>query len=222
MQILPVYIEHQRGTREERITAGIDQFVRDRFFHGISLFSVQENWIAALSGAVWINLRNPVRPDDILKHRRAICSQQAIVFMELLKRFGIEYGSVMFSWPGVGGDQGHFAVAARVDGEWQFFDPNLEAAGMRVPLASVISGERLQELYAGRPEYDSRLQHAAANGNIKLAHVNQFPAPRGAAFQAVSGWLSAYGWLALGALWLIWRTAPQGRRVEKRRRAAAH
>jgi hypothetical protein len=207
MQVLPAYIQLQRGTREERITAGIDQFVRDRFFHGISVLSVQENWVAVLSGYVWFNLRIPVWPDDILKRRRAMCSQQAIVFMELLKRFGIEYGSVLFRWRGSGRDQGHFAVAAKVDGRWQYFDPNLEGAGMRVPLASVISGEGLKEIYADRPVYIPGLQEAAANGNIKLAHINRFPAPRGGAFQTVTAWLSAYGWLVLGAFWLIWSWA---------------
>jgi hypothetical protein len=207
MQVLPAYIQRQRGTREERITAGIDQFVRDRFFHGFSVLSEQENWVAVLSGYAWFDLRVPVWPDDILKHRRAMCSQQSIVFMELLKRFGIEYGSVLFRWRGSGRDQGHFAVAAKVDGQWQYFDPNLEGAGVRVPLASVISGERLKELYAARPEYIPRLKQAAANGNIKLAHINQFPAPRGGAFQTVAAWLSAYGWLVLGVLWLIWSWA---------------
>ena len=203
MQVVPAYIYLQRGTREERITTGIDQFVRDRFFHGVSVLSEKENWVAVLSGYVWVNLRQPVLPDDILKHRRAMCSQQAIVFMELLKRFGIEYGSVLFRWRDSGPDQGHFAVAAKVDGQWQYFDPNLEAAGVRMPLASVISGEALKELYEARPEFIPKLQKAAASGNIELAHINQFPAPRGGAFQRVTAWLSAYGWLVLGVLWLI-------------------
>jgi pimeloyl-ACP methyl ester carboxylesterase len=39
------------------------------------------------------DLAVPVKPNDILKHRRAMCSQQSIVFMELLRRFNIEFGA---------------------------------------------------------------------------------------------------------------------------------
>src|SRR4051794_27090419 len=97
MRVLPVYVARERGSREARVTAAIDHFVRDRFIHGESLLSYHHNWLAALAGAFWINLRMPVLPDDILHHRRAICSQQAIVFMELLKRNGVSYASVLMS-----------------------------------------------------------------------------------------------------------------------------
>jgi hypothetical protein len=204
LAILPAYIAHQRGTRDERITAGIDQFVRDRFFHGTSHLSARENWIAALAGAVWSNLAIPVLPNDILKHRRAMCSQQAIVFMELLRHFKIDYGSVRFDWPGTRSRRGHFATAAKVDGQWRYFDPDAEA-NLRVPLSAVMNGQGLKELYPTHPELVSGIQHATANGDASLSQLNTFPAPRGGAFQTVTAWLSAYGWLILGLLWLLSR-----------------
>lgn len=44
------------------MASGIDKFVRDRFLHGASTISVQENWIAFLSGYAWRNLDEPVTP----------------------------------------------------------------------------------------------------------------------------------------------------------------
>jgi hypothetical protein len=201
LAIMPAYIARQPGTRDEKITAGIDQFVRDRFFHGTSLLSAKENWIAALAGLAWSNLAIPVLPNDILKHRRAMCSQQAIVFMELLKHFKIDYGSVRFGGPRT--NSGHFATAAKVDGAWQYFDPDQEA-NLRMPLSTVMDGQRLKEIYA-QPEMVTLIRHAAASGSASFSQVNTFPAPRGGPFQSVTGWLSAYGWLILGVVWLLWR-----------------
>lgn len=200
MRMLPAYIAHQQGSREARIAAGIDQFVRDRFIHGDSLLGYRHNWLAAMAGSLWINLRVPVLPDDILHHRRAICSQQAIVFMELLKRHGIRYASVLMSWPSPDpAFRGHFAVAAFVDGRWLYFDPDQEAAKV-VPVARVLDGSALASLYGDKPELLDRMRYAAAHRQIRIAHVDAYPAPRGGLFQQVAEWLSLYGWLLFGLL----------------------
>jgi hypothetical protein len=203
LKILPSYAAREHGSRDARIAFGIDRFVRDRFLHGPSLLNVRHNWLAGLAGLVWINLRMPVLPDEILHHRRAICSQQAIVFMALLKHSGIDYGSVLIAWPEGGeGEAGHFAVAARVDGRWLYFDPDQEAAVPATPLQSVIDGSALPRLYGAKPALLARMRAAAAEGRIRLARVDQDPAPRGALFQRVTRWLSAYGWLLFGFLFL--------------------
>ena len=93
MRILPAYIAREQGSREARTVRAVDAFVRDRFVHGGSLLSYHHNWLAALAGSLWIDLRMPMLPDDILHHRRAICSQQAIVFMEMLRRSNIHFAS---------------------------------------------------------------------------------------------------------------------------------
>ena len=200
MGVLPAYVAREKGSREARTAAAIDHFVRDRFVHGTSLISYHHNWLAALSGAVWLDLRMPLLPDDILHHRRAVCNQQAIVFMEMLKRSGIRYASVLMSWPGTGGDQGHFAAAARVDGRWLYFDPDAEAAQEGVPVELVADGSALPRLYGNKPELVKRLRYAAAHHRITLAHVDTYPAPRGGLFQQVTRWMSAYGWLLFGLL----------------------
>ncbi|MEA3040349.1 MAG: hypothetical protein QOE79_2862 [Sphingomonadales bacterium] len=199
MAVLPAYIARENGSREERIAAGIDRFVRDRFFHGLSFIGWRENWLAALSGYVWENLQVPVLPDDIMHHRRAICSQQAIVVMELLRRHGIHTAAVLASWPSPDpASRGHFALAARIDGRWIFFDPDQEPPVRGVPVERVIDGSALTRLYADKPQLLAGLRYAASHRTIRLAYFDSFPAPRGGLFQAATAWASAYGWLPLG------------------------
>jgi hypothetical protein len=201
MRVLPAYIARERGSREARVAAAIDHFIRDRFVHGESLLSYHHNWIAALAGSVWINLRMPVLPDDILHHRRAICSQQSIVFMELLQRYNIHYASVLMSWPSPDRKaRGHFAVAARVDGRWLYFDPDQEAAQVGIPIERVLDGSALAALYGDKPDLLGAMRYAAAHGQIVLAHVDRNPAPRGGFFQQGTEWLSRFGWLLFGLL----------------------
>src|SRR4051794_38385869 len=50
MRVLPAYAAREQGSREARVTAAVDHFVRDRFIHGPSLISYHHNWLAALSG----------------------------------------------------------------------------------------------------------------------------------------------------------------------------
>jgi hypothetical protein len=201
MRILPSYVERQHGSREAKIAAGIDQFVRDRFFHDTSLLSWRENWLAVAAGEYWINLRVPVQPDAILHHRRAICSQQAIVFMEMLRRAGLHYAAVGMRWPSSDpASTGHFAVAAKVDGRWMYFDSDQEPPVESVPFDSLRDGSALKRLYGSKPALLEGMRYAAAHGQIRLLHVDGFAAPRGGLFQDVTAWLSAWGWAVLALL----------------------
>jgi hypothetical protein len=206
MPVVREYISKQVGTRDERIANGIDQFVRDRFIHGFSFTSVQDDWLLNLVElAARRNLTVPVIPDDILKHRHAMCSQQAIVFRALLRRFGMEYGAVMFGWPDPDPyNRGHFAVAAKVNGEWRYFDPNLEAS-QSPRVSEIINGTAFPAVYAERPDLVKKMVWAAAHHRIKLGHVNRFSAPRGRVMQATTSTLSALApiILAVVGLWLL-------------------
>jgi hypothetical protein len=216
MKVLPAYIARQKGSREMRIARGIDEFVRDRFFHGGSLLAWRENMLGALAGYAWMNLREPVLPDDILHHRRALCSQQAIVAMELLRRYGLHRAAVLMSWPSPDpNSRGHFALAARVDGRWMYFDPDQEPPIETVPVERMLDGSALQKLYGGKPELLAGMRYAVAHGTMRMDWVDRFPAPRGGLFQQVTAWLSAYGWLPLGLLALA-LLAPE---VPRRRRS---
>jgi hypothetical protein len=201
MRELPAYIARQHGSRDARVAAGIDQFLRDRFFHDGSYVSVHRNWLAFMAGSLWLNLRIPVLPDAILRHNSAMCSQQAIVFMELLRRYNIHYGAVLMNWPSSNPfSQGHFAVTARIDGRWIYFDPDQEAEQAGVPVERVLDGSALPALYGRKPALLANMRYAAAHGRILLAHIDENPAPRGGLFERVTELLSAWGWLVFGLL----------------------
>jgi hypothetical protein len=184
LPIVAVYISKQVGTHDERVVRGIDAFVRDRFVHGSSYISVRENWLLKSTfGMISDEYRSPVNADDILRHRHAICSQQSIVFMELLRRYGLSYGAVLFAWPDPDPTyHGHFAVAARVDSHWRYYDSNLEAAGSPL-VRSIIDGSAIAKTYPNNPRLVERMTYAAAHGGIALAHVNTYAAPRGKLLQ---------------------------------------
>lgn len=191
LPIIQQYSKNQTGTREERITKAIDQFIKDRFVFGFSYISPKENWLIYLFGIIFgSSYTVPVDPNDILKHPQAMCSQQSIVFMELLRRYNIQYGAVLFNWPDSDpGKRGHFAVAARVDGVWRYFDADLETKGSP-PVSTVIDGSALASLYRDKPAMAAKMRYAARHHGISLEHINEYPAPRGRALQVLTNWVS--------------------------------
>ncbi|MGU3392467.1 hypothetical protein [Sphingomonas sp. M1A8_2b] len=204
LPIVAVYISQQVGTHDERVVRGIDAFVRDRFVHGFSYIAARDNWLLKSTfGMISDTYRSPVDVDDILRHRRAICSQQSIIFMELLRRYGLSYGAVLFAWPDPDPTyHGHFAVAARVDGHWRYYDSDLEATGSPL-VQSVIDGSAIAETYPNNPRLIERMTYAAAHGGIALAHVNTYAAPRGKLLQDFTYAISKVMPFLLAALALI-------------------
>jgi len=97
--------------------------IRKRFYHGYSRFGVSNNLLAVLlSPLTGKNASAIVLPNEILKYPYAACSQQSIVTLELLKNKGIAARAIRFT----GVKNGHFAYEAYYNGDWHFFDPNLE------------------------------------------------------------------------------------------------
>jgi hypothetical protein len=191
MPIVDQYIARQYGTHDERIAKGIDQFLRDRFVHGFSYTPVRENWMLPLLQAVLgHDLHVPVDPDDIMTHDHAMCSQQSIIFMELLRRHGIEYGAVMFWWPAENRyNQGHFTPMAKIDGVWRYYDSDVEARSTP-KVADVVNGSAIPTLYPDKPATAERITYASQHGGITLGHINRYAAPRGWLLQFASKWLS--------------------------------
>lgn len=96
-----------------------NNIVQNRFYHGYSTFGLNENWIAVvLEKCSWIYFSSRVKPDDILEKPYAFCSQQATVMMELLQSKNLDCRPI--KWPD------HFTIQCRIDGRWNYFDPNLE------------------------------------------------------------------------------------------------
>ena len=132
-----------------------------------------------------------MRQDDIFKYDYGICSQQAIVFQVIVGDFGFDYGSVRFSAP----DFSHFASAVRVNGEWYYFDQNLEPEYDRTSSTifdQIILGNEqiLTDIYGNH--FDD-----ITDDMIELTDINTFPASRGVLAQTVTYVLSWYGWASL-------------------------
>lgn len=162
--------------------------LRKRFFHGYSHYSLNQNWVAAVSGKLfWDHLSAIVLPDDILRYPFAACSQQEIVLMDLFSRNGIPYRKVLFNH--------HFALEAKFDSAWYFFDVNLEPTfrnERRTSLDSIIQQNQLVDIYKDRldvAKIDSIL------GAPQYGVINEFPAPRAKLFHQGTHLVSKWGWL---------------------------
>ncbi|MGH2646098.1 MAG: hypothetical protein ACRDE8_00970, partial [Ginsengibacter sp.] len=97
----------------------VASFLRKRFYHGFSCYTLQKNWIAVAAQFLFgKGLASPVDPDEIMKFPYAGCSQQAIVLMKVMKEKKIPYRSVGFPH--------HYATELQFKNNWYFFDPNME------------------------------------------------------------------------------------------------
>lgn len=97
--------------------------VRQRFFHGYSLYGFGNNHVAMLASKASIGgLSAIVLPNDILKFPYAACSQQSIVLMDVLQQKGFRTRKVGF----LGKLGGHFCFEVFYNGAWHFVDPNME------------------------------------------------------------------------------------------------
>lgn len=195
------YILGERGARDPQGRADeADELVRERFYHGYSFYGPKQNWLAYLAGFVWIDLRSPVLPDDILKHPQAACSQQVIVFEALARRLGLDAASVRMDH--------HMAAAVKIDGQWQVYDADREISPRSYPLSRLVAGDpRVLAIY-GKIGRAIDLQAQASNGEIRLTDVNRNPALHASLFQRVTQFLSAYGWALFSALagLRLWRS----------------
>jgi len=178
-------------------TIAIADAIRYRFYHGFSHFSLKENWIAAVGEKIiGYGLASKVKPNDIMNHPYAACSQQAMVMMEILRRKGLPYRSVGFPH--------HFALEVSISSKWYYFDTNMEPR---------ISKEQQIESYWGgnadslKQFYDSsrfRDLDWKFGKNLKVTHgsVNQQFARNVRLFQDVTGIASKVLWVF--PLLIVW------------------
>ena len=171
---------------------GADEFVRQRFYHAYSFFDLRQDWLAYLAGFAWIDLRSPVRPDDILKHPQAACSQQVIVFEALARRLGLDAASVRM-------DQ-HMAAAVKIDGEWQVYDADREITPRSYPLSKLIAADPSVLATYGSAGRALDLGAQAKAGQIHLTDVDRNPALHASLFHRVTHFFSDYGWLLFTVL----------------------
>lgn len=165
----------------------VSRVVREKFYHGLSQYTVSENWIGWLSGKLlWSHLSAIVIPDDILKHSDGLCSQQTIVFMEVLKRSHINVRSV-----GLGYKEGpgHFLCEVHYLGSWRLHDVTVEpqwknVAGYHESMAYYLDHkDSLYTVYKNRMQKDifDKITEKATYGK-----VNEFPARNMLIFQTTT------------------------------------
>jgi hypothetical protein len=187
------YVLAEQSSRDPKALAdAADEFGRQRFFHAYSFFEPRQNWLAYLAGFLWIDLRSPVLPDDILKHPSAACSQQVIVFEALARRLGLDAASVRM-------DE-HMAAAVKIRGEWQVYDADREINPRSYPLAKLAAGDPAVLAIYGSAGQQLDLRGQAASGQIHLTDVNRNPALHASLFHRITRVLSDYGWLLFGCL----------------------
>ncbi len=97
----------------------LESIVENRFYHGFSHFTLNENWIAAVSGRyIKEDYACKVQPEKIMEQSNAACSQQALVMMAVLRDKKIPYRRVGFPH--------HYAMEVLNGNNWYFLDANME------------------------------------------------------------------------------------------------
>lgn len=174
------------------ILAGI---VRKRFYHGYSHYNFRENYIAAIAGKyIWYDLSAIVIPADIMKYPYAACSQQSIIMMEVFKQKGITYRKIGFHH--------HFAIEAKIEGKWYYFDTNKEPRfvdNKRESIAEIINKKQFAEIYKASI---ASSQIDALLGAPQYGPENVYPAPRGKFFHQVTKILSHFLWIVPFSLFI--------------------
>lgn len=126
----------------------ISHSLRQRFYHGLSTYSFNDNWV--LYALQWVHPHSlaVVYENDILHYPQALCSQQAIVGMMALKQKGYTFRKVGFK--SKSGKYGHFTYEIKLRDGWHFYDldkePNeaLLNAAQRPSIASLAQNDTVR------------------------------------------------------------------------------
>lgn len=157
----------------------VSKFTEERFYYGLSHYSMSDNWIAYLSGKlVWPHLSAIVNPNHILKHPEGQCNQQTIVFMEILLRKKINARSVGLGY--IDGP-GHFLSEAHYNGLWHLQDVTMEPIWGRT-----VNNDQSMEFYLKNKDmlylaYKSKYGKPFFNKLLKkvvYGKANDFPAKK--------------------------------------------
>jgi hypothetical protein len=173
-----VYANDQFRTFDTSVYVQIvSRFAKERFHHGLSHYSLSENWIAYLSGKLfWYHLSAIVNPEDILKHSEGLCSQQTIVFMELLRKKGITVRSIGL---GTSEGPGHFLCEVHYGNSWHLHDISVEPVW-----GNIINHHMSVNYYLSNKDslykaYEPRMEKKTFNKifeKVSFGKANAFPA----------------------------------------------
>jgi hypothetical protein len=204
------HIDDVIDVANERFSAGernkidyfnfIAQLIRERFYHGYSYYTLSDNPLAFLAGKVHPHLSAIVIPEDIMKHPMAACSQQAVVLMEIFRRCKVDYRKVGFA--------NHYAVEAMINGEWCYFDTDIEP--------KIQDGTESLENLISSGRFDAAYKETKLNINTinqlettySYGKINAIPAPRAELFHRLCYLLVSKSFLVTGLLLAILSFTP--------------
>lgn len=203
---LTAYIDSMAGAGNIAVTAAeypllIEQVLKKRFYHGYSRYTLADNWVAAVGEKAFGHaLACTVYSDDILQYPYAACSQQAMVMMDLLKQKGIPCRHVAF--------EHHYALEAQINGQWYFFDPNMEP-NMNLENRShhlwAANTDYLKQFYKERFS-NQMLDYVFGNGlPASCGIANEATAPNAKLFHSITKPLAKWGWLLPFLLLVLYR-----------------
>ncbi|MEL0115788.1 MAG: transglutaminase-like domain-containing protein [Gammaproteobacteria bacterium] len=186
----------------------VDDFLRKRFHHKTNYLNHTNNWLLLFLNKLFPNkgLLGALDPEHIIKEVYGSCSQQAIIFQEIIKTFGFEYSSIGINAELINGENfGHFISAVKMDDKWYIFDTNLEPIYDRHDseiTSRLLTGdyETLKSLYPY-----TNFSDLSPSYNIVLRDQNSFPATNGLIFQKFTALVSNYIWLVLAIIALYIR-----------------
>lgn len=153
--------------------------IKRRFYHGLSHYSIYDNWIAALAGKLfWSHLSAIVKPDDILKHGEGLCSQQTIVFLEILKTKGINFRTI-----GLGYKEGpgHFLSEVSYNGSWHLHDVSVEPNWKKIDNHHKSANYYMSNKDSLFLAYEGRLERKLfykIMEKVEYGNINEIPAKR--------------------------------------------
>lgn len=175
----------------------VSSIVRKRFYHGYSYYNFKNNFVGMVSSRMSMKgFSAIVIPDDILKYPFAACSQQSIVFMEILKQKGFVTRKVGFK--GKVSGAGHFCFEVYYNGNWHFIDPDME------PDVAVLNSYNRPDIAFLVHHQDILLKAYSQYPKEKVLDIfpnyyygkaNTFAAPKAIIFQYITKFFSYSIWL---------------------------
>lgn len=183
----------------------VSTIIRKRFYHGYSSYNFKNNYVGLVASRMSVRgLGAIVIPDDILKYPFAACSQQSIVFMEILRQKGFVTRKVGFK----GKIGGHFCFEVYYNGNWHFIDPDMEPdvkvlnAYNRPDFAFLVHHQDiLLQAYAQYPKE----KVLDIFSNYYYGKANTFAAPKAIIFQYITKFFSYTIWVIFFLAFILFR-----------------
>jgi hypothetical protein len=206
------YVDKQYGSSEIKSTDSLlyanlmARTLRLRFYHGWSRYGFRDNWVLFLMRPIHKHALGIVDPNDILNYPQALCSQQAIVGMEALKKRGYQYRKVGFYDSQY--ENGHFTYEILLKDGWHYYDldmePNLHImeSNNRPSIDSLATNDSLRRAAYSNATTEIK-DHLIPKYNNNHP-INVFPATNMLLFHRITMFLSYTLWLWIGIY--LWRT----------------